>query len=159
MTQAVRSVAGRIRRAVVWPGLLAASLLAWTQALTWMPYPLPGMRVIVTVLWLTALDAIVFMALEFKVSEAVMVAFLAPQLPLAYLAARFAVARGRRGDVPDWRGLPARLARIAGLPARRRSHFHSAARAQAWFEWRRHGRSLPALGRRSSCRSSWASCS
>src|SRR5438552_6765236 len=26
----------------VWPALLAASLLAWTQALTWMPYPLPG---------------------------------------------------------------------------------------------------------------------
>ena len=37
---------------VLWPALLAASLLAWTQALTWMPYPLPGLRVIVTVLWL-----------------------------------------------------------------------------------------------------------
>jgi hypothetical protein len=130
---------------MVWPGLLAASLVAWTQALTWMPYPLPGMRVIVTMLWLTVIDAIVFTALEFKVSEVVMLALLAPHLPLAYLAARFAVARGRRGDVPDWRELPARLARIAGLPARRRNHFHSAARAQAWFEWRRHGRSLPAL--------------
>src|SRR5205807_542437 len=28
---------------------------------------------------------------------------------------------------------------------RRRDHFPSPARAQAWFEWRRHGRSLPAL--------------
>src|SRR3954471_21407618 len=26
----------------IWPALMAASLLAWTQALTWMPYPLPG---------------------------------------------------------------------------------------------------------------------
>ena len=34
-----------------------------------------------------------------------MVAILAPQLPLAYLAACFAVARARRGDVPDWRGV------------------------------------------------------
>src|SRR3989442_4228304 len=28
---------------------------------------------------------------------------------------------------------------------RRPDHFPSPARAQAWFEWRRHGRSLPAL--------------
>ena len=130
---------------VVWPGVLAASLVAWMQALTWMPYPLPGMRVIVTVLSLTALDAIVFTALELKVSEVVMLGLLSPFVPLAYLTARSAVARGRRGHVPDWRELPVRLARIAGLPARRRNHFHSAARAQAWFEWRRHGRSLPAL--------------
>jgi hypothetical protein len=130
---------------MVWPALLAASLVAWMQALTWMPYPLPGMRVIVTILALTALDAIVFTALEFKVAEKVMLVLLSPNLPLAYLTARSAVARGRRGDVPDWRALPSRLARIAGLRARRRDHYHSAARAQAWFEWRRHGRSLPAL--------------
>src|SRR5256885_1004375 len=49
-----------------------------------------------------------------------------------------------RGAVPDggeWVGRPART---AGRP-RRRDHFPSPARAQAWFEWRRHGRSLPAL--------------
>lgn len=130
---------------MVWPGLLAASLLAWLQALTWMPYPLAGMRVIVTVLCLTMLDAVVFTALEYQVPEHVMLMILAPNIPLAYLAARFAVARGRRGDVPDWRGLPARIARLAGLPVRRPERFPSSARAHAWFEWRRHGRSLPAL--------------
>jgi len=40
---------------VIWPALLAASLLAWTQALTWMSYPLRGLRVIITVLWLTVI--------------------------------------------------------------------------------------------------------
>lgn len=130
---------------IVWPGLLAASLLAWLQALTWMPYPLAGMRVIVTVLCLTMLDAIVFTAVEYQVPEHVMLMILAPNIPLAYVAARVAVARGRRGDVPDWSGLPARLARIAGLRVRRGDHFPSAARAHSWFEWRRHGRSLPAL--------------
>ena len=130
---------------MVWPGLLAASLLAWLQALTWMPYPLAGMRVMVTVLCLTALDAVVFTALEERVREHVMVLILAPNIPLAYLTARVAVARGRRGHVPDWSGLPARLARLAGLPARRREAFPSSADAHAWFEWRRHGRSLPAL--------------
>ena len=130
---------------VVWPALLSASLLAWTQALTWMPYPLPGMRVIVMVLWLSAIDAVVMVALEYKAREAVMFAILAPHVPLAYLAARYAVARGRRGDVPDWRRLLPGLAPLEGAPGRWRDHFASPARAQAWFEWRRHGRSLPVL--------------
>ncbi len=130
---------------MIWPALLAASLLAWTQALTWMPYALPGLRVIVTVLWLAVIDAIVLLALYHKAPEPVMLAILAPHVPLAYLAARFAVARARRGDVPDWRGVFARLGRIADVLPRRREHFPTPARAQVWFEWRRHGRSLPAL--------------
>src|SRR5947208_6059879 len=129
---------------VIWPALLAAALLAWTQALTWMPYGLPGIRLIVAVLCLAALDTVVLLALHFKAGEPTMVAILAPQVPLAYLVARFAVARARRGEVPDWRGMLARPARNAVL-TRRRDRFPSPARAQAWFEWRRHGRSLPAL--------------
>src|SRR6266576_509777 len=129
---------------LIWPALLAAALLAWTQALTWMSYGLPGMRLIVAVLCLGALDTVVMLAIHFKAGEPRMVGILAPQVPLAYLVARFAVARARRGEVPDWRGMFARPARNAVLP-RRRDHFPSPARAQAWFEWRRQGRSLPAL--------------
>ncbi len=130
---------------LIWPALLAAVLLAWTQALTWMPYGLRGLRVIVAVLWLAVIDTVVLVALYFKASEAVMLAFLAPQLPLAYLAARFAVARARRGDVPDWRQTFSRLGQIADVLPRRRNRFSLPVRAQLWFEWRRHGRSLPAL--------------
>lgn len=130
---------------VFWPALLAASLLAWTQALTWMPYPLPGLRVIVTVVWLMTIDAIVMLALELKASEPVMVAILAPHVPLAYFTACFAVARARNGDIPDWRELFARLGRIADRLRRRAEHFPSAARAQEWLEWRQHGRSLPGM--------------
>src|SRR6185503_14694316 len=65
---------------VFWPMLLAPSLLAWTQALTWMGYPLPGLRVIVTVLWLASFDAIIMVALELKATEPVMLAILAPNL-------------------------------------------------------------------------------
>src|SRR6266550_2736325 len=129
---------------LIWPALLAAALLAWTQALMWMPYGLPGIRLIVAVLGLAALDTVVLLAIHFKAGEPRMVAILAPQLPLAYLVARFAVARARRGEVPDWRGVFGRLVTNAVL-TRRRDHFPSPARAQAWFEWRRHGRSLPAL--------------
>src|SRR5438045_6598837 len=129
---------------LIWPALLAAALLAWTQALTWMPYGLPGIRLIVAVLCLGALDTVVLLAIHFKAREPGMVAILAPQVPLAYLVARVAVARARRGDVPDWRGMFARPTSKAVL-THRRDHFSSPARAQAWFEWRRHGWSLPAL--------------
>lgn len=130
---------------LIWPALLAAAFLAWTQALTWMPYGLPGLRVMVAVLWLAAMDAVVLVAIHYHASESALVAILAPQIPLAYLAACVAVARARRGDVPDWRGLFARLGRITNVRPRGRPGFLSAARAQAWFEWRRHGRSLPAM--------------
>jgi len=127
----------------VWPGLLLASLLAWTQALTWMAYPLPGLRIIVTVLWLGTIDALALLALHFGAHESVMLAILAPQIPLAYVVARFAVARARRGDVPDWRGALGQITRVADVLSHQPKHFATPARAQAWFEWRRHGRSLP----------------
>src|SRR2546430_4383854 len=98
---------------LLWPALLAAALLAWTQALMWMPYGVPGIRLIVAVLCLAALDTVVLLAIHFKAREPMMLAILAPQVPLAYLVARFAVARARRGDVADWRGLFGRPARNA----------------------------------------------
>ena len=129
---------------VLWPALLAAALLAWTQALTWMPYGLPGLRVIAAVLWLAAIDAVVMLALHYRAHEPAMAAILVPQVPLAYLVARFAVARARRGEVPDWQPVFGRLAQIARHLPGRRAGFRSSADAQAWFEWRRSGRSLPA---------------
>lgn len=124
----------------IWPALFAAVFLAWTQALTWMPYALPGLRVIVTVLWLAVIGFVVLLALDLKAPEPVMLALLAPHVPLAYLVARFAVARARRGDAPDWRW----VFRLAPLTWRR-DDWPSSARAQVWLEQRRHGRSLPAL--------------
>ena len=128
---------------LIWPALFLAATMAWTQVLMWMAYGLPGLRVVVAVLWLATLDAVVFTAIDRRVPESVMVAALAPQLPLAFLAARFAVARARRGEVPDWRGIFARLGRVVEALPRRRAGFASAARAQLWLEWRMHGRSLP----------------
>src|SRR5438093_10463741 len=129
----------------VWPALLTAAYLAWTQALMWMPYGLPGVRVVIAALWLMVVDVIVLIALNYKAREPVMVAICAPQIPVAYLVAWYAVARARRGDVPDWRGLFARLGQIVDVRPRQRKRFLSPARAQTWFEWRRHGRVLPAM--------------
>jgi hypothetical protein len=129
---------------VVWPALLAAVLLAWTQALTWMPYGLAGLRVVVAMSWLVVFDTILLLGLHYGVSEPLMLAALAPLLPLAYLVALFAVARARRGEVPDWRGPLARLGRLAS-PWSRSVRFDAPTQAQAWLEWRQHGRSLPVL--------------
>ena len=133
----------RLDAPVIWPAVYAATFLAWTQVLAWMPYGWRGFRVVAAVLWLTTINIVVFSALYYEVPEPLMVALLAPQLPLAYLCARFAVARARRGEVPDWPGRFARRGQRAHRPPRQQDHFPSPARAQRWFEWRRHGRSLP----------------
>lgn len=128
---------------VIWPGLLAPVFLGWLQALTWMPYPLRGLRLFVAVVWLICLDAIVITAFELKAPEPVMLAILAPHIPIAYLVARFAVTRARCGEVPDWRGWVQPASKAGAIAPRK--HFDSASRAQAWFEWRRYGLSLPVL--------------
>lgn len=125
----------------IWPALLAAVFTAWLQALTWLSYPLRGLRVVVAVLLLTGIDAAVILSIVFRASEATMIAILAPQLVVAFFVAWHAVARARRGSVPDWQGTFGSL----GAETRRQAQFRSAARAQAWLEWRRHGRTLPAL--------------
>lgn len=126
-----------------WPALFAASLLAWTQALTWMPYPLRGMRIVTSIVLLVSIDIVVFIALENKPRESTMLLLLAPWVPLAYVTAVSAVRRARRGDVPDW-GMAERFApAFTRSPARR--DFRSVSRAQLWFEWRQYGRSLPLL--------------
>lgn len=126
-----------------WPALFAASLLAWTQALTWMPYPLRGMRIVVSIVLLISIDVVVLSALESKARESTMLLLLAPFVPLAYVTALSAVRRARRGDIPDW-GTTRRLAPAFPRSAAHRD-FPSAARAQLWFEWRQYGRSLPLL--------------
>jgi hypothetical protein len=128
---------------LVWPGLLAATYLAWTQALMWMPYGLRGLRVAIAVICLTAVDAIVFIAIDNEARELTMIALLAPQLPLAYLLAWIAVGRARRGDVPNW-SIRAHRA-TATAAALSNAVFRSPWRAQWWFEWRQHGWTLPAM--------------
>jgi hypothetical protein len=126
-----------------WPGLIAASLLAWAQALTWMPYPLRGMRIVVTIVLLVSIDIVAFIALENRLSERTMLLLLAPLLPIAYVTAWTAVRRARRGDVPAWSF--AKRSALRFRPSAPLRDFPSAARAQLWFEWRQYGRSLPLL--------------
>ncbi|MEO5763357.1 MAG: PHB depolymerase family esterase [Vicinamibacteria bacterium] len=128
---------------LIWPALLGAVFLAWTQVLSWSSYPLPGLRIVAAVLWLASLDAAVILAVEYEISELRLVAMLLPQLPLAYFAARFVVARARRGYVPDWSGVFARAFQFVRLRGPRAKSFRSPESAQLWFEWRQEGWILP----------------
>jgi hypothetical protein len=69
------------------------------------------------------------------------VLMLAPQIPIAWRIAEAAVARTRRGDVPDWGGSAASA--VTGVA--RWKAFASPAAAQLWYEWRHHGWNFPAL--------------
>ena len=127
----------------LWTVLFGAAVLCWIQALTWMAYPFRGMRVAAAVMVLIAMDVGIVLAFEWKLSFAVMAAILVPMFPLAYLTAHGAVARARRGDVPEWRAAHA----TAGImPASRGASgrpFTSPIVAQTWCEWREYGWSLP----------------
>jgi hypothetical protein len=129
----------------VWPGLLAVVLLLWMQGIVWMSYPLPGMRVGVAVVGLSAIQVAAVFAIETGASEAFMISILAPQIPLAYLLARHAVVRARRGEVADWSGAFEPVRRALTRRALGRPPFESARAAQLWIEWKRYGRSLPAI--------------
>lgn len=125
-----------------WLLLFAPVLLAWTQVLMWMSYPVRGLRVVAAVVKLIAIDLIAIVAIELKPRESVMAAVLAPLLLLAWVVAYAAVARARCGDVPDWRNTFAPLASLARLLPRRKQ-FASPLGAQTWCEWRQHGWALP----------------
>jgi len=132
----------------IWPMLFCAATIAWMQALTWMPYGVRGLRVVLAVIALAAIDMVVFAAVNLHVANATFVALLAPQLPIAYLVARYGVARARRGEVPDWSWLFRQGREPSGERTRSADvsrTFTSAFQAQCWFEWQSHGRTLPAL--------------
>ncbi len=128
----------------LWLLLFAPVLLAWTQVLTWVAYPVRGLRVVAAVALLISIDMIAIIGIEIQPRESVMAAVLAPLLPLAWVAAYAAVRRARRGDVPDWRGAFTPLHSLARLLPRR-EQFASPMSAQTWCEWRQHGWSLPVL--------------
>ena len=121
------------------PALMCGAMLAWTQAFVWSPFGLGWLRVIAA---LGAIALVVFLALldvVCGVPETVIMALLAAQLPAAYWVAIVGVSRARRGDTPEWRWLPMAAQRVMAWIPRRGRPFGSAIRAQAWFEWRRHG--------------------
>jgi hypothetical protein len=125
-----------------WPMMLAA-VVATSQAIAWLPFGLPWVRILVAVVLLTALvRAPAFLALAgdrfADDQDRILGTFALALIPVAFLVAWRGVARARRGDNPDWLGAW-RSARSAATVLPERRPFASPMRAQVWYEWRTRG--------------------
>jgi len=129
-----------------WAPVMLAAGIAVSQALVWLPFGVPWVRLAVMVATLLVLvRAPAFLALageryaEPDTQDRILSAFAAALLPIAFLVAYLGVSRARRGDTPDW--LRARRLASTSAPVGRAARpFRSALRAQMWYEWRARGR-------------------
>jgi hypothetical protein len=126
-----------------WPAMLAMATLAWIQALLWLPFGLPWLRVLLMVFLVAGLYALAEYSVIGGASEALLVGLFAIPLLVAWTFGYVGVRLGRRGDAPNWEGLFAPFHWLARWRPHRRRPFASTAWAQTWFEWRRTGNSLP----------------
>jgi hypothetical protein len=128
-----------------WPVMLAA-VVATSQAIVWLPFGLPWLRLLVAIVVLTALiRAPAFLDLagerfsEPETRNTVLSTFAAALIPLAFLVAWAGVSRARRGDTPDWLRAWGSVRSVARPGSRAAGPFHSAMAAQVWYEWRVRG--------------------
>ena len=128
-----------------WPGIMAAAFVAWLQAILWLPFGLAGIRILAATILLSALVFVAFYAAQAGVSENRLVVLFGMAALLGWVSAYEGVRRARRGDVPNWDNLFRWARRLVQWLPQRRAPFASAPVAQVWFEWRRAGRSLPAM--------------
>jgi hypothetical protein len=123
--------------------LLAGAFTAVLQALLWLPFGLPWVRLVTALLVLPVLLLAPLYGPLFGATEPGLRVCFAALIPLAYGVALAGVARARRGETSDWRGLFRPLRSAARRPAWRPPPFSSPARAQLWFERRRRFLSFP----------------
>jgi hypothetical protein len=125
---------------LLWPALNFAALVAWTQAVAWSPWVLPGLRLLVGAPLLGALVVGPVMLVAAgetpQANEPLVVALLAVLLAAAYPVTVAGVSRARRGD-PAERAWPAWLRWEGRL--RWDMTLSSPQKAQFWIEWRRCG--------------------
>jgi hypothetical protein len=118
-----------------WPPLAAAASVALIQALTWMPFPLPYLRLACFTVLIPAVYAGTAMLVALEVGEAVLSLLFLALLVLGYGLALLGVAWGRCGLGVRER---VRVGPVAVAPERAplAKPFSSLLRAQVWLEWR-----------------------
>ena len=140
---------------LLWPALVATASLAWVQALLWAPFGLRGFRLLLMsalALCLMAAPGVSVYINRFwqgdrtaGISEGYIAAVYAVLTLVAWPLSYVGVKHARHGNVPDWGGLLKRLRQFARWLPSRQTPFASAARAQAWFEWRLTGHTLATM--------------
>jgi hypothetical protein len=124
------------------PGLAAAflgAIVAVLQAILWMPFPLPWLRLLAAVLLMPALITLPQLWSVLYLDPTVLMGVLLGLIPVAYGVAFVGVSRARSSAGAEWRWLP-RRSRSASERVLR--PFSSPAQAQLWLEWRLHGKTV-----------------
>jgi hypothetical protein len=127
-----------------WAAMLAATV-ALCQALVWLPFGVPWLRLFTMIAALSAIVRAPAILVLFgdryanpETQNATLFAIALGLIPIALLIADRGVKRARRGDTPVWFG--AGRADRAVRPQREARAFTSALQAQTWYEWRTRGR-------------------
>ncbi len=127
---------------VLIPALGMAALMAWAQALAWLPIEVFWFREILNIALVAALGALpVWLTFTGRGSAGSLTTLLVVYLASAGMLAWAAVSSDRRGQ--SWRFWPENLP-IGWIPspfafASRGRPFGSPFRAQVWYEWNCHG--------------------
>jgi hypothetical protein len=131
----------------MWWAALLAAVVAVSQALVWVPFGVPWLRLPVAVAVLVVLVRIQLVLTLAGVTFAdpdsegrLLTGFALALIPAAFLAAWAGVARARHGDTSDWSRVIQRLRVPRTAAYRERPPFASAFRSQVWYEWRSRGR-------------------
>jgi hypothetical protein len=127
---------------VVWPAVFLATLLAWTQALTWLPFSLPALRLLVAVPVLSAMVAGAILSGTYQLPLNLIITVCIGLFVSGYGLAVWGVARARRGDV-SVRSWPVPRLRLPSTI--HRAAFRSPMAALAWLEWRSNVLMLPVM--------------
>lgn len=125
------------------PMAVAATMLLAIQTVSWAPFEFGWARIVVMLPLSLAIFFAPFLSPLAGISESRVPLIYLASMPGLFWAAVASVSRARRGDAYTWNWRPAMLQHFARLLPERRRPFASAARAQLWFECRRHAGSLP----------------
>lgn len=125
------------------PAMAAVAMTAWLQALFWLPFGLPWLRVVLWVMLMPVIGTAFENNMRSGASEGFLVAIFAGIAGVGWTLGYIGVKRARRGDVPNWDAILWPFRQRARRLPRGRQPYTSAAKAQGWFEWQRTGMVLP----------------
>jgi hypothetical protein len=132
--------------APLWPAALLVAIVAWLQAVSWMPFGVPFLRVFVALGVLGAFVTFAGIAANRGMPPWLLAVTFTIATVTAYPTASIGIARARRGDgaTMSWAWLP-RLRRSRAVISSR-APFASPMEAQVWMEVRRNILLVPFVG-------------
>src|SRR5205823_795488 len=88
-----------------WPGLFAVMCLAWFQALLWLPFGLPWLRIALLAALVPCLNLLGVFGAHSGLPEGALASLFAGLAAVGWAVGYAGVRQARRGDVPNWEGI------------------------------------------------------